>query len=67
MKNKNTFKSKHSHKIYQIKKNFNCNPEMMVYLIEYNVCGNQYNSSTVRKFCARAVNFKSTYRNFQKE
>ena len=36
MKNTSTFKSKHSNKVYQIKKNFNCNSKMVVYLIE---CG----------------------------
>ena len=34
MKNTSTFKSKHSNEVYQIKKNFNCNSKMVVYLIE---------------------------------
>ena len=67
MKNTSTFKSKHSNEVYQIKKNFNCNSKMVVYLIECRVCGNQYNGSTVTKFCARANNYKSTHRYFRKE
>ena len=67
MKNTSTFKSKHSNEVYQIKKNFNSNSKMVVYLIECRVCGKQYNGSTVRKFCARANNYKSTHRNFRKE
>ena len=67
MKNTSTFKSKHSNEVYQIKKNFNCNSKMVVYLIECRVCGKQYNGSTVIKFCPRANNYKSTHRNFRKE
>ena len=67
MKNKSTFKSKHSNEVYQIKKNFNCNSKMVVYLIECRVCGKQYNGSTVTKFRARANNYKSTHCNFRKE
>ena len=67
MKNTNTFKSKHSNEVYQIKKNFNCNFKMVVYLIECRVYGKQYNGSTVIKFCATANNYKSTRRNFRKE
>ena len=67
MKNTSTFKSKHSNEVYQIKKNFNCNSKMVVYLIECRVCGKQYNGSTVTKFRARANNYKSTHRNFRKE
>ena len=33
-----SFKSKHSNKIYQTKKNLNCNSKMVVYLIEIRVC-----------------------------
>ena len=67
MKNTSIFKSKHSNEVYQIKKNFNCNSKMVVYLIECRVCGKQYNGSTVTKFRARANNYKSTHRNFLKE
>ena len=67
MKNTSTFKSKHSNEVYQIKKNFNSNSKMVVYLIECRVSGKQYNGSTVTEFCARANNYKSTHRNFRKE
>ena len=67
MGNTNTFKSKHSNKIYQIKKNFNCNSKRVVYLIKCRVCGKQYSDSTVTKFRAKANNCKSTSRNFRKE
>ena len=67
MKNTSTFKSKHSNEVYQIKKNFNCNSKMVVYLIECKVCGKQYNGSTVTKFRARTNYYKSTHRNFRKE
>ena len=67
MKNTSIFKSKHSKEVYQIKKSFSCNPKMVVYLIEYRVCGNQWNGGTVTKFCARANNYKSAHRNFPKE
>ena len=67
MKNTSIFKSKHLNEVYQIKKNFNCNSKMLVYLIEYRICRKQCNGSTVTKFCARANNYKSTHRNFWKE
>ena len=67
MKNISTFQSKHSNEVYQIKKNFNCNSKMVVYLIEWRICGKQYNGSTMAKFCARANNCKSMHRNFRKE
>ena len=61
MKSSSTFKGKHSNEFYQIKKNFNCNSKMVVYLME---CGNPYNGSTVTKFPVRANNYNSTHRNF---
>ena len=68
MKNTSTFKSKHSNKVYQIKKNLNCNSKMVVYLIaECRICGKQYNGSTETKFRARANNYKTTHCNFRKE
>ena len=66
MKNASTFKSKHSNEVYQMKKNFNCNSKMVVYLMECRICGKQYNVSTVTKFRARANNYKSTNLNFGK-
>ena len=67
MKNTSTFKSKYSNEVYQRKKNFNCHSNMIVCLIACRVCGKQYNDSTVTKFRARAINYKSTHRNFWKE
>ena len=67
MKSLSTFKSKHSNEVCQIKKNFNCNSKMVVYLIVCRVCGKQYSGSTVTKFRARANNYKNTHRNFWKE
>ena len=67
MKNTSTFKDKHSNEVYQIKKNFNCNSKVGVYLIECWVCGKQYNGNTVTRFRATANNYKSTHRNFRKE
>ena len=40
---------------------------MVVCLIEFRICGKQYNGSIVTTFCARGNNFKSTHRNFRKE
>ena len=67
LENTSTFKSKHSNVVYQIRKNFNCNSKMVVYLIECRACGMQCNGSTVIKFRARTNNYKSTHRNFWKE
>ena len=67
MKNTLTFNSKHLDEVYQIKKKFNCNSKMVVYLIECRVCGKQYNRSTVTKSRAKANNYKSTHSNFWKE
>ena len=39
IKNISTFKSKQSHEVHQIKKNFNCNSKIVVYLTEFRVCG----------------------------
>ena len=54
-----TFKSKHSNKVYQIKKKIKCNSKIVTYLIECKVSKKQYNSSTVTKFCARANTIKA--------
>ena len=66
IKNTSTFKNKHSKEVYQIKKKVNCNSKTVVYLIEYRICGKQYNVSTVTKFRARANNYKNN-RNFWKK
>ena len=39
MKNTSTFKSKHSRKVYQKKKNFSCDSKIVICLIECRVCG----------------------------
>ena len=71
MKNTSTFKSKHSNEVYQIKKNFDCNFKMVVYLTECSICGKQCstvtNDSTVTKLRARVNNYKSIHRSFRKE
>ena len=67
MKTTSTFKSKDSNEVYQLKKKFNCNTKIIVYLIKCRICGKQYNGSTVTKFGARASNYKSMHRNFRKE
>ena len=59
--------SNHSNKVYQIKKNFDCNSKMVVYLIQRRICGKQCNSSTKTTFRAGANNYKSIYRDFRKE
>ena len=67
MKTTKIFKSKHANEVYQIKKIFNSNSKMTVYLIECRIYRKQYNSSTVTKVCARANNYESTRRNFWKK
>ena len=67
MNNTSTFKSKHSIRFYQIKRNFNCNSEKVIYLIECRVCIKQYNGSSVKKFHARVNNNESTHSTFRKE
>ena len=67
IKNTSSFKSKHSGEVYQMKKNFNCNSKMVVYLIECRVCRKQYNGSIMTKFRSRASNYKSAHPNFRKE
>ena len=64
MKHTCTFKSKHLHEVYKINKKYNCNSKMAVYLIEYEICGEQYTGSTKTKFRSRANNYKSTQRKF---
>ena len=59
MKNRSTFKSKYSNVVYQIKKNFNCNSEMVVYLIECKICRKQYNGSTVINFVLEPITAKA--------
>ena len=48
--------SKHSNKVYQIKKNLHCNSKIVAYLKECRVCSKQCNITTVTKFRVRANN-----------
>ena len=64
MKDTCTFKSKHLNEIHKINKKYNCNSKMAVYLIECEICGEQYTGSTKTKFRSRASNCKSTQRKF---
>ena len=71
MKDTHTFKSKHLNEVHKINKQYNCNSKMAVYLIEYQICGEQYkisnNGSTKTKFRSSANNYKSTQRKFVKK
>ena len=64
MKDTCTFKSKHLNEVHKINKKYNCNSKMAVYLIEWEICGEQYTGSTKTKFRSRANNYKSTQRKF---
>ena len=64
MKDTCTFKSKHLNEVHKINKKYNCNSKMAVYLIECEICGEQYTGSTKTKFRSRANNYKSTQRKF---
>ena len=64
MKGTCTFKSKHLNEVHKINKKYNCNSKMAVYLIECEICGEQYTGSTKTKFRSRANNYKRTQRMF---
>ena len=64
MKDKCTFKSKHLNEVHKINRKYNCNSKMAVYLIECEICGEQYTGSTKTKSRSRANNYKSTQRKF---
>ena len=64
MKDTCAFKSKHLNEVHKINKKYNCNSKMAVYLIECEICGEQYTGSTKTKFRSRANNYKSTQRKF---
>ena len=59
-----TFKNNHLNEVNKINKKYNCNSKMTVYLIEYEIWGEQYTGSTKTKFRSRANNYKSTQRKF---
>ena len=42
MKDTCTFKSKHLNEVHKINKKYNCNSKIAVYLIECEICGDQY-------------------------
>ena len=46
MKDTCTFKSKHFNEVHKINKKYNSNSKMAVYLIECEICGEQYTGST---------------------
>ena len=64
MKNTCTFNSKHLNQVHKINKKYNCNSKWTVYLIECEICGEQYTGSTKAKFRSKANNYKSTQRKF---
>ena len=59
-----TLKRKHLDEVHKISKKCNCNSKMAVYLIEYEICGEQYTVSTNTKFKSRANNYKSMQSKF---
>ena len=46
MKDTCTFKSKHLNEVQKINKEYNCNSKMAAYLIECEICGEQYTGNT---------------------
>ena len=56
------FRKKRFDKIYQIQKTFNFNFKMVIYLIDCQIYGDQYNIMVVLCY-----NYKVTYYSFQKE
>ena len=59
-----TFKRKLLSEVHKINKYYNCNLKMAVYVIGFEICGEQYPGSTKAKFRSRANNYKSTQRKF---
>ena len=59
-----TFKNNHLNEVNKINKKYNCNSKMTVYLIEYEIWGEQYTGSTKTKFRSRANNYKRKQRKF---
>ena len=54
MKETCTFKSKHLNRVHKINKKYNCNSKMAVYLIQCEICCEQYTGSTKKKFRSMA-------------
>ena len=63
MKDTCTFKSKHLNEVHKTNKKYNCNSKMAVYLIECEICGEQYTGSRKAKFRYRPNNYKSKFVN----
>ena len=62
------FKIKIQQNLKFIDKTSNCNFKILIYLIECQIYGKQYNNgSIVKKFCARTITVKLQYCSFQKE
>ena len=59
MKDTCTFQSKHLNEVHKINKKYNCKSKMTVYLIECEICGEQYTGSTKKKFTSGA-NFEQS-------
>ena len=48
MKDRCTFKSKHLNEVHKTNKKYNCSSKMAVYLIEYEICGEQYTTGSTK-------------------
>ena len=48
--------------VHKISKKYNCSSKMAVYLIECQICGEQYIGRTKTRFSSRENNYKSTQR-----
>ena len=59
------FKSKHLDGVHKSKKYHNCNSKICVYLIQSQVCAEQYTDSTKNNFLSRAKNYESTHQKFK--
>ena len=58
MKDTCNFKNKYLDEMHKINKKYNCNSTMAVYLIECNICCEQYTGSTKTKFRSRQITAK---------
>ena len=59
IKNTSTFKSKHSNEVYEIKKNFNCNFKMVVYLIGFRVAESNRMVVSCQSFVLQLITIKA--------
>ena len=64
MKDTCIFNSKHLNEVHKINKKYNCNSKRAVYLIECEICVEQYTGCTKIKFRSKANDYKSTQRKF---